>query len=285
MAGKLFPQDPQNAMYAQQYLYDHGDALEARLQSHPELNENTMETLQNMMDSFSPFVAAYRHMRDVVQQHNAPELRLSFASMPDSDMRRYNHPQTREPATVFVGKDGAPPPNRDIVIWPRETATYRVSELNEHVDALAYPLLFPYGDSGWTPNLKHNPSKRTEKYQRVTAMQFYSYMLMRRADDCILPLQGGMLFQQYVCDMYSKAEAQRLAWVNLNQKQLRAEEYSGLYDAVHAAGDDEAVAKVGKKVILPSTYPGSPRHMHQNYLDAMAIVCTSTCFFIPQTSL
>ena len=75
MAGKLFPQDPQNAMYAQQYLYDHGDALEARLQSHPELNENTMEILQDMMDSFSPFVAAHRHMRDVVQQHNAPELR------------------------------------------------------------------------------------------------------------------------------------------------------------------------------------------------------------------
>ena len=29
---------------------------------------------------------------------------------------------------------------------------------------------------------------------------------------------------------------------------------------------------VGRRIVLPSSYPGSPRNMHENYLDAMAIV-------------
>ena len=134
-----------------------------------------------------------------------------------------------------------------------------------------HPPLFPYGDSGWAPRLKHHPKKQTKVYKRITAMQFYCHRLVLRDANRTLPHAGGLLFQQYVCDMYSKAEAQRLAWVQLNQEQLRAEEYAGLYDAVHEAAANEDVAKVGKKVILPSTYPGSPRAMHQNYMDAMAL--------------
>ena len=33
-----------------------------------------------------------------------------------------------------------------------------------------------------------------------------------------------------------------------------------------------AACKVGKRIVLPSSYPGSPRAMQQNYLDAMALV-------------
>ena len=32
------------------------------------------------------------------------------------------------------------------------------------------------------------------------------------------------------------------------------------------------IERIGRKVILPTTFVGSPRNMHQNYLDAMSIV-------------
>ena len=48
-----------------------------------------------------------------------------------------------------------------------------------------------------------------------------------------LPHSGGILFQQWVCDAYSRAEAQRLAWFSMNQDTLRADTYQGLVDAVN----------------------------------------------------
>ena len=73
-----------------------------------------------MLEREPPYAGAYRHMRDVVLEHGDGEVYLGFAAASDADMRRYNHPQTLEPAVLFVGGDGAPPSNRDIVVWPHD---------------------------------------------------------------------------------------------------------------------------------------------------------------------
>uniref|UniRef100_UPI00358E1C01 uncharacterized protein n=1 Tax=Myxine glutinosa TaxID=7769 RepID=UPI00358E1C01 len=82
---------------------------------------------------------------------------------------------------------------------------------------------------------------------------------------------SGKLFQQYVVDGYCKAEANRLQYFKQNQETLRAMEYRGLLDHVqNVAADNQR--PVGRIVILPSSFAGSPRAMQQNYQDAMAIV-------------
>ena len=230
-----------------------------------------------MLEEVCPYTACYRHMRQVVDGYerdgvHVPEVSLGFASMDGADVRRYNHPQVFEPAVIFVGADGAPPSHRDIVIWPHEYETHRIPEYCEHVDPLAYTLLFPNGDPGWNPTLRHREGFRTAKYQRVTPIQFYSFRLMVRSLELALPHAGGILFQQYVCDAYARAEGQRLNWVRQNQDNLRAEYYKGLFDAVHHIDYVAGKTQIGKQVILPSTYAGSPRAMQQQYLDAMAMV-------------
>ena len=45
-----------------------------------------------------------------------------------------------------------------------------------------------------------------------------------------------------------------------------------MYDAVHDPDFQSGRTQVGKRVMMPATYPGSPRAMQQNYLDAMAMV-------------
>lgn len=69
--------------------------------------------------------------------------------------------------------------------------------------------------------------------------------------------------------MYAKIESESLVFIRFNQAKLRSEEYIHLRDALNNDGN---VANVQRLTILPSTYMGSPRHMHEYTQDAMAYV-------------
>lgn len=77
------------------------------------------------------------------------------------------------------------------------------------------------------------------------------------------------LFNQFIVDMYAKIESERLLFIRLNQKKLRAEDYIHLKDAIAKDGN---VADLGQMIILPSSYIGSPRHMHEYIQDAFTYV-------------
>jgi hypothetical protein len=81
---------------------------------------------------------------------------------------------------------------------------------------------------------------------------------------------GGRLFQQYIVDQFASIEQSRLMFLRYNQTKLRAELYSGLQDALRD-GENE-LARVGKLIVLPSSFTGGPRYMNENYHDSMAIV-------------
>ncbi|GJR01605.1 DNA helicase PIF1, ATP-dependent [Tanacetum coccineum] len=80
---------------------------------------------------------------------------------------------------------------------------------------------------------------------------------------------AGSLFQQYLVDAYTAVEEQRLKWTRNNQDTLRFDLYHNLCDAV-TRGDTSAVG-LGKRIVLPRTFTGSPRYMMNNYQDAMAL--------------
>jgi len=70
-------------------------------------------------------------------------------------------------------------------------------------------------------------------------------------------------------DAYAGIEQNRLKYLRLNQKKLHADLYQGLQDTI--ATGDTSVAAIGQRIILPSSFTVGPRHMVQNYQDAMAI--------------
>lgn len=100
-------------------------------------------------------------------------------------------------------------------------------------------------------------------------MDFYAYRLMIRKDQSNHIFQYRRLFLQYVVDMYAKIESERLLFIRLNQKKIRTDEYIHLRDAMNSDGN---VKDVGKMVILPASYIGSPRHMHEYAQDALTYV-------------
>lgn len=100
-------------------------------------------------------------------------------------------------------------------------------------------------------------------------MNFYAYRIMIRSNQSNHLLKCRQLFHQFVVDMYAKIESERLLYIRLNQNSLRAEQYIHLRDAI---ANDGNVANIGQMVILPATYTGSPRHMHEYAQDAMTYV-------------
>ena len=69
--------------------------------------------------------------------------------------------------------------------------------------------------------------------------------------------------------MWAKIENAKLQWAKFHQKELRAETYKGLTDAIN--NNDDA-STVGKKFILPATIHGTPRWYINAYQDSIATV-------------
>ncbi|XP_030058284.1 uncharacterized protein LOC115469629 [Microcaecilia unicolor] len=154
-----------------------------------------------------------------------------------------------------------------------------ISVLDPNLEPMVYPLLFPYGDQSWGINiplseqpecLRNMCNKEKKNRIRVTQMQYYGYRFPIR-DDFNPFLSAGKLTQQYFVDAYIKTEANRLNYIRQNQKILQVEKYKGLMDHLATEITDPQFTP-GQPFILPSTFSGSPRNMHQTYQDAMAIV-------------
>ncbi|GBM19767.1 hypothetical protein AVEN_59446-1 [Araneus ventricosus] len=210
-------------------------------------------------------------MHRLVQEHPTTSVKMVFLEDKNLDMRRYNAPTLcTEVAAIFIGDNGEPPANRDICVYPVGNTCQSISPLNQCCDPMTHSLLFPRRECSWNTGMELVEERRTAKRTRVTQLQYYAYRLSQRNGFSILH-NSGKLFQQYIVDAYVKTEGSRLYFLRQNQKDLRIELYRGLLDALECRAHNENI-RTGKPIILPSSLQGSPRHMQQNYQDAMAMV-------------
>lgn len=103
-------------------------------------------------------------------------------------------------------------------------------------------------------------------------LEFYAYQIQTRLLERTTLIRSGCLLHQYAVDAYMAIEQERMGWYRRNQKTLRADVYNNISDVI-GRGDNDA-KKVGRRIILPSSFTGGPRYMTQNYQDAMAICRT-----------
>ena len=83
-------------------------------------------------------------------------------------------------------------------------------------------------------------------------------------------LNAGRILLQYMDDMYVKIENTRLDFLRKDQTKIRSELYQGILDSVNDG--NRTAASVGRRVILPPSFIGSPRDMRCRYLNAMTLV-------------
>ncbi|GBP60481.1 hypothetical protein EVAR_37517_1 [Eumeta japonica] len=160
---------------------------------------------------------------------------------------------------------------RDIVLRSRDNKLMRISETHHSHDALQYPLMFCYGEDGYHINVfKYDETTKLALDKTVSASEFYSFRIIEREGEVCYLLRFRNLLNQFLVDMYAKIETERLNWIRNNQKTPRSDEYVHLKDAL--SKNDEQLSTMGKMVVLPSSFTGGPRYMHERTQDAMAYV-------------
>ncbi|GMP28900.1 hypothetical protein CsSME_00004249 [Camellia sinensis var. sinensis] len=103
---------------------------------------------------------------------------------------------------------------------------------------------------------------------RLTQMDFYSYHLFERPTEYSTILRAGKLFQEFLVDAWAATEQNRLTYYKLNQGKIRAELYQNLIDI---DPNDLQPNQIGQRFVLPSSFPGGPRHVFEIFQDSMAI--------------
>ena len=105
--------------------------------------------------------------------------------------------------------------------------------------------------------------------------EWFCYRLQCRSNESETLLNSRRLFQQFVVDDYTMVESERLSYIRNNQKKLRVDKFCSLQQSLDD-GSRKGLNK-GKRVILPSTFVGSPRYMDQLYFDGM-VICSHVGF-------
>nr|CDJ90351.1 Protein Y46B2A.2 [Haemonchus contortus] len=276
--GPALPEEGQPPRYGQVYILDTSMAADERAGNPANIHCNPVliRSLSTLFHEINAFARAYKMLNDVALEEEARAAREGRTAMPvkmifqssNLDPRRYNEPTANEVAVVYVGEEGDVPAEHNLAVHLRSGGLRNVRVYDAECDPLSYPILFPRGELGWHPNMLKNPPER--RRTRITQIEYYSNMIAVRMG--FNPLHfAGKLFQQFLVDSYVKVEQNRLNYDRTHQRELRVDTYRGLADYV--AGDMNIEGPPGMmRVILPSSFPGSPRAMVQNYQDAMAIV-------------
>jgi hypothetical protein len=256
----------------------------------PSLDPTTLDRLLTMMYNINPYVEMFKMVRDMMVIEGAPmDLKLHLIASQTKDVRRYNVLTVDEVVALMVGDGSEAIDRRDVVFAQQAGPFQRISELHVGYMALHYLLLFLYSEDGWHPNISLNrvvadvdldeehveESEFQRKHCNVTMAEFYGYRLQHRDIDGIALLRGDRLRHQYIVDAYATIEQNRLKYLRLNKKKLHVDLYQGLQDAI--ATSDNSVATIGQRIILPFSFIVGPRHMVQNYQDAMAICRWTGC--------
>jgi hypothetical protein len=109
-----------------------------------------------------------------------------------------------EVATLMVGDGSEAIDTRDVVVAQQAGSFQCISELHVAYMALYYPLLFPYGEDGWHPNIPLNgvitnvdldedhaeEAELQRKHCNVIMAEFYGYRLQHRDTDGIVFFRG-----------------------------------------------------------------------------------------------
>jgi hypothetical protein len=287
LTGGLAPDLGGEAVYAQLWIYDGDAALDQRMRRNQTLDRGTMQTLQDMLAEHHIYTHLFKQAWQVMQQlppGNDTVLRLLFNADTD-DRRTHNLPIETGVAALLPGTEDQVTTNRDILLHKQGGGLQRIHEGHPAYHPTAYPLLFPYGQAGWhwgiplnTPAAQcvadddenEEPVGGRGARKTVTQLDFYRFRLHPRQGEPDYVFCSEKLLQQFIVDCWAATDQERLRYLQTHQKELRAELYKGLHDAV--AGGENNLAQLGKRLILPSSFIGGSRHMRKLYQNSMAIV-------------
>ncbi|KAK9049501.1 hypothetical protein SSX86_031532 [Deinandra increscens subsp. villosa] len=269
--GSLCPTVDRKPSFLQLYFYDTANEISNRLDCFSSQRKNTLDAsiirvLITTLDQHNELVKLFRTARDICQTTDIPNLSVQLYQ--GINKHPYEIPSMGTLGAI-ISEANPNAEDFDIIIRNKSDVPQRVNNLHPSYMSLQYPLLFPYGEQGWTPTLRLSSNPPTLDDDRLSMNMFYTYQIHDRPTTYTILLNAGRLFQQYLVDAYICIERNRLNYFRSHQNDLRTEFLSGIYDAI-SRGDSEGQS-IGRRIILPSSFTGGPRYMYKHYQDALAI--------------
>lgn len=276
--GSLLPLPDSRPSFLQLYIFDTEHEVENRIAPFSDTSKDRqvrprlVESLIRMLDTHNVLVRNFRCLRDRYVLSELQELKIRIRSDRDHLPAQYSAPTASEIIGFVVGDLSADQKGRDIIVEHRSQGLKRISPEHPSLIAMQYPLLFVYGEDGYHPHVPCVPdapgaNKTDRKF--VTMSEYYAFRLHPRTNEATTIFEGGRLFQQLIVNWYGFVQQARLDFIEKNQSILCCEKLCNIRNAVLEG--DMLGAEVGKRIVLPASHVGSPRYMHQNYHDAIAL--------------
>ncbi|CAI9289731.1 unnamed protein product [Lactuca saligna] len=160
------------------------------------LDDKVVAILMNMLTAHNEYVRTFKTARDLVAEKELVSYTVFlFNDVPD---RRHSPPTAGSLGCIVLGDDCVT--NKYIIIvHSRSGKPQRISKLHPSYMVLQYPLLFPYGENGWSPHLKQS-NETGVNAKNLTVNMYYSYHIHARYGVYSLLLNVCRLFQQYLVD-------------------------------------------------------------------------------------
>ncbi|UYV64484.1 hypothetical protein LAZ67_3000923 [Cordylochernes scorpioides] len=271
--GSLMPSENQPSRFLQIYFMGNDDdddiQTDRRCQQIQGVRRNIVQGLQRMLHQHNILVQQFKTALENLPSDAYRVVVNADRTPPGQHPRRYNAPTANEVAVVLAGNQFG---SRDIVLYQRDNLLQHVSDTHRFYDALQYPLIFWKGQEGYSFHIPQiDPNTRQPLSSKVSSMDFYGYFIMVRRNSPNVILQFGQLFHQFLVDMYAKVESERLRYITLHQRNLRAESYIHLRDALSTDANINPNS-LGQKIILPSSFVNSPRYLAEYTQDAFCYV-------------
>lgn len=273
--GSLVPEPGKPPKFNQLYIVNTANEIwnristVSRTEKVGELDPNIVKELVETMDTYNCLTKVFRKARDLHESGSCEDFSIKLTGQSKRN-RQYDLPQTDEIAGLILGDLTEDMGERDIVVQHRTSRLQHISDMHPLFMILQYPLLFPYGQIGFNENIPvTNTDGNTMKRVYIIKRELFAYQLQTRLAEGMVIVGSKRLLHQYIVDAYTCIEQERLCWFRLNQKKIIADLYNNVQDAV--MNSDTDAKSIGKRVILPSSYTGSPRYRAEKYHDGMAI--------------
>ena len=281
--GPLLPVNGQDALYSQIYLYDPTYAAQERSRLAADLDANIIYSLTIMLHESNPMIQYYLTARErfaeVAQAEDNFRIilnpRLELVLEYGADLRREYLP-TADQVSMILPEEYGIAGFRDIVLARRvngqdDAKAFTFIDPNHATYLpLHYVPLFPYGEPGWHWGRTLDNNDGSIQTTRLSQRTFYRFRLHIRPNEPSTIFRAQRLFQQFVVDAWAVCDQNKLNWIRTHQANIRADLYNGVADALETGDVD--LGRVGKKIVLPSSYVGGDRFMRQLYQDSIAII-------------
>ena len=195
-----------------------------------EIMKKLMETVQKAIHQHNPYVHEFKQVLEIPDEDlGEGKIVISATARPqDGHNRVYNVQANLQELSIVTNEE-----QHDLVIQLRGGGLKIIPDLNPKGMPLHFTLLFINGMHGW-----HKDREHEDRIKRLTVREFFVFHLNVRNTDSDFIFRAGRLLQEFILNCWVTCESQRLKFLRFNQKNLRADKYINLKDAVNKLRQD-----------------------------------------------